>query len=74
MKKLILLMIASLSINAHAETRIKIEYDTETEKVKILDKTTDKECLKQINESKNLIKTGSRNHKGKIKMTFICMK
>lgn len=50
MKKLIVLMIASISINAYAETRIRIEYDTEREKVKILDKTIDKECLKQINE------------------------
>lgn len=74
MKKLILLMIASISINAYAETRIRIEYDTEREKVKILDKTIDKECLKQINESQKLIKTGSKNHKGKVKMTFICMK
>lgn len=70
-----LLVISTLiTANAYANTHIRIEYDTETEKVKILDKTTDKECLKQINESKNLIKTGSRNHKGKIKMTFICMK
>lgn len=73
MRKLLVLS-TLITANVYANTHIRIEYDTETEKVKILDKTTDKECLKQINESKNLIKTGSRNHKGKIKMTFICMK
>ncbi|WP_076753517.1 hypothetical protein [Acinetobacter schindleri] len=72
--KRLLVLTTLITANAYANTHIKIEYDTETEKIKILDKTTDKECLKQINESKKLIKTGSRKHKGKVKMTFICMK
>lgn len=72
MKKLIVLMIASISINAHAETRIKIEYDTKTEKVKILEKTNNKDCLKQVENSKKLLKSASNGKSGKIKMTFIC--
>ena len=73
MRKLLVLS-TLITANAYANTHIRIEYDTEREKVKILDKTIDKECLKQINESQKLIKTGSKNHKGKVKMTFICMK
>lgn len=72
MKKLLLLT-TLITVNAYANTQIRLEYDTRTEKIKILDKKPDKACIKQINESKKLLKTSTKNLKGKIKLNFICM-
>lgn len=72
MRKLIFITMIAIATNAHAETGIKIEYDTKTEKVKILEKTNNKDCLKQVENSKKLLKSASNGKSGKIKMTFIC--
>ncbi len=76
MKRIILISLMSSSAFAtkleHTDTRIKIEYETKTEEIKILEKSKDKECLKELKESKARLKSVTRGKSGKIKMTFIC--
>lgn len=72
MKGLIFIVVAGIATSTNAD--IKIEYDTKSEKIKILSKSNNKECLKQLSESKNLIKTASKDQKGRVKMTFKCIK
>ena len=78
MKRIILLSLISSNAFATqltlepADTRIRIEYDTKSEEVKMLEKPKDKKCLKQLKESKTLLKSVTRGKSGSIKMTFIC--
>lgn len=75
MKYIIITVLFFIAQESQAKEKIEIEYDTKTEKIKIISSTKNDKCINELkNESsKRLIKSATREKKGKVRMKFYCM-